>query len=152
MNIQGGNGQLNLACTCVPICTRGDMPSKAASQLSLASLISHLPQTLRGRAGSCGFCYAFVLSNLICFVFCCVPLERVKDAPTLWLDCTPLCPDSHGAAWEAETLSPCPLPPLERKKQKQKQKNAQTELGLFTSPGWSQAWRGFPPFLGLCDV
>ena len=81
--------------------------------------------------------------DLLCFLLC--PSWKGKDAPTLWPDCTPLCPDSHETAWETETLSPCPLPPLERKnKQKKKQKNAQTELGLFTSPGWSQAWRGFP--------
>lgn len=128
----------------VQMCTLGDMPSKASSQLSLASLISHLPQTLWGRAGSCGFCYAFVLSNLICFVFCCVPLERVKMLPHCGRTVLLYALTVMRQPGRLKRSHPVPYPRWREKKKNKKQKNAQTELGLFTSPGWSQAWRGFP--------
>lgn len=50
--------------------------------------------------------------DLLCFLFC--PSLKGKDVPTLLQDCTPLCPDNHETAWETESLSPRPLPPLEK--------------------------------------
>ena len=50
--------------------------------------------------------------DLLCFLFC--PSLKGKDVPTLLQDCTPLCPNNHETAWETESLSPWPLPLLER--------------------------------------
>lgn len=145
--MQGGNGQLDLARTCVQMCTRGDMPSKAASQLSLASLISHLPQTLRGRAGSCGFCYAFVLSNLICFVFCCVPLERVKMLPHCGRTVLLYALTVMGQPCRLKRSRPVPYPRWREKKKKMPRQS----WVCSRAPGGARLGED-SPFLGLCDV
>lgn len=51
--------------------------------------------------------------HLLCFLFC--PSLKDKDVPALLQDCTSLCPDNHETARGTEILSPCPLPPLEKK-------------------------------------
>lgn len=58
-----------------------------------------------------------------------------KDVPTLLQDCTSLCPDNHETAWETEILSPCPLPPLEKK--------MLDRAGFVPEPGQSKDWREF---------
>lgn len=73
--------------------------------------------------------------DLLCFLFC--PSLKGKDVPTLLQDCTSLCPGNHETAWETEILSPCPLPPLEKKKMPDR-------AGFVQEPWWSQAWREFP--------
>lgn len=148
MNIQGGNGQLNLACTCVPICTRGDMPSKAASQLSLASLISHLPQTLRGRAGSCGFCYAFMLSNLICFVFCCVPLERVKMLPHCGWTVLLYALTVMGQPGRLKRSRPVPYPRWREKNKNKNKKMPRQSWVCSRAPGGARLGEDSPLFWG----
>lgn len=148
MNIQGGNGQLNLACTCVPICTQGDMPSKAASQLSLASLISHLPQTLRGRAGSCGFCYAFVLSNLICFVFCCVPLERVKMLPHCGWTVLLYALTVMGQPGRLKRSRPVPYPRWREKNKNKNKKMPRQSWVCSRAPGGARLGEDSPLFWG----
>lgn len=71
----------------------------------------------------------------LCFLFC--PSLKGKDVPTLLQDCTSLCLDNHETGWETEILSPCPLPPLEKK-------NVKTELGLFRSWGGARLGENSP--------
>lgn len=149
MNIQGGNGQLNLACTCVQMCTLGDMPSKSASEFSLASLISHLPQMLTGTGGELRVLLRLRAEqfDLLCFLLC--PSRKGKDAPTLWPDCTPLCPDSHETAWETEMLSL--LSPTPAGGKKKKKKMPRQSWVCSRAPGGARLGED-SPFLGLCDV
>lgn len=73
--------------------------------------------------------------DLLCFLFC--PSLKGKDVPTLLQDCTSLCLDNHETGWETEILSPCPLPPLEKKKMLDR-------AGFVQELGRSKAWREFP--------
>lgn len=120
------------------MCTVGDscLRSLRASPFSLACLMSHLPQMLQ-RNGEPGVLLRLRAKqfDLLCFLFC--PSLKGKDVPTLLQDCTSLCPGNHETAWETEILSPCPLPPLEKKKMPDR-------AGFVQEPWWSQAWREFP--------
>ena len=128
------------------------MPSKAASQLSLASLISHLPQTLWGRVGSCGFCYAFVLSNLICFVFCCAPLERVKMLPHCGRTVLLYALTVMRQPGRLKRSHPVPYPRWREKTNKKKNKKMPRQSWVCSrAPGGARLGED-SPFLGLCDV
>ena len=132
----------------VQMCTLGDMPSKASSQLSLASLISHLPQTLWGWAGSCGFCYAFVLSNLICFVFCCVPLERVKMLPHCGRTVLLYALTVMRQPGRLKRSHPVPYPRWREKKKKQKTKKCPDRAGFVHEPRVEPGLERIPLFWG----
>ena len=116
-------------------------------QLSLASLISHLPQTLWGRAGSCGFCYAFALSNLICFVFCCVPLERVKMLPHCGRTVLLYALTVMRQPGRLKRSHPVPYPRW-REKKKQKTKKCPDRAGFVHEPRVEPGLERIPLFWG----
>lgn len=147
MNIQGGNGQRNLACTCANVHAGGHAFEGFVTALSGFPHFSP-PTDAMGTGGELRVLLRLRAEqfDLLCFLLC--PSRKGKDAPTLWPDCTPLCPDSHETAWETETLSPCPLPPLERKKKKQKTKKCPDRAGFVHEPRVEPGLERIPLFWG----
>lgn len=78
--------------------------------------------------------------DLLCFLFC--PSLKGKDVPRLLQDCTSLCLDNHETGWETEILSPCPLPPLEKRNVRQSWvcSGAGAEQGLERIPLFRGCW------------
>lgn len=120
----------------------GAIPGTLAFQvlLTIFSCSSHFSPPVG--TGSLGFLHRLHAQqfDLLCFLFC--PSLKGKDVPTLLQDCTSLCLDNHETGWETEILSPCPLPPLEKKNVRQSWvcSGAGVEQGLERIPLFRGCW------------